>query len=214
MWLKKKTVQIIDAWQGIPNIRVERNLPRDRNNLIRPHHKWILFVAIPNSLAEASFDFSSSLNNVHFAHDIVTASPRRACVPRGFFALWAGLRYRYAGVRTQLLYNTGLLSYNYFTRHTRASKQDRDSIQTQPLFGQIRYVKSEVTEGLLWSCFPYLTKWRELTVQAHITSSFYIGIIIKLRLNSPVDNLHGISIGCFHSNGIQNLTKVADPNGY
>ena len=54
-----------------------------------------------------------------------------------------------------------------------------------------------------------------VTVQTHITSSFYVGIIImlKLRLKSPVVNLHGISIGSFSDDGIQNLTKVADPNG-
>ena len=50
-------------------------------------------------------------------------------------------------------------------------------------------------------------------MQAHINSGFYIGIMLKLRLNSLVVYLHGISIGCFPSNGIQNPTKVVDPNG-
>ena len=50
-------------------------------------------------------------------------------------------------------------------------------------------------------------------MQAHITSSFYIGRMLKLRLNSPVVNLHGISIGCFPISRIQNPTKVADSNG-
>ena len=48
-------------------------------------------------------------------------------------------------------------------------------------------------------------------MQAHKTSSFYIGIMLKLRLSSPLVNVHGI--GCLPWNGIHNPTKASDPNG-
>ena len=73
---------------------------------------------------------------------------------------------------------------------------------------------TEVIESLnylIMFALPYQVKG--ITVQAHKTSRFYVGIMLKLRLNIPVVRLHGISIGGFLNNGIRNPTKVAEPNG-